>query len=278
MNTDEIFTANRIVNYFLLNKKCPYALIFLLCGLIRLYWWLTHLTDINKTICQPEVVAGLIAKLTYSFLTILGSTYYTQKGISQLKILFLTINKDIQSLRTHFKVDILLNFQRLLVKNVAISLLLYFIGFLIHDLVFLKLNLDMFDTIIYKLASFATAVVAAWIWFYTLMELTLLSIVGTQIQAMIHVVNKWDYRYAKLWVGIFQQSKLVNNVFEVITLTIIIDNFIDILLAIWSASEPKASCVMHDYQFMLILCCGWTIAIIESGQHVNKKVRTIFGC
>lgn len=272
MNTNELFPANRVVNYLLLNNKFPIVIIFILCTLIRAYWWFGQLLNNNNAICHPEIMGGSIGIVTYSILTTFSVIYFNQKGTRQLKKLFSITNKTIQTLKSNFQTTISINLQRIIVKYSFIIFTIYAIIFSTYEIrSFLKRKpeIGMFTTAIFELVSVSFMLQNEWIWLMTFIELILLNILGNQLQAMVHIVSKWDYQYGNLWVEIYRQSKLINNVFEVVTLAIIID----IILSIWSASEPNASCIMNDYQFMLIVCCGWTIAIVESGQHVNRKVR-----
>lgn len=277
MPTSEIFTANRIVNYLLLNNKRPIiAIVLIFCTLIRLSWWFSSFWHWDNAACIPEVLAGVIATIIYTVLIIPAVVNYTQNGTKQLTTLLSIINNATDTLEATFKSNISLNFQRLVVKYSVLSLSVY-ISVVISAFYILDPNpvFGLLNKVLYILGSTITLTTSLWINFLILMELILLSILGAEIESMVGVVRKWDYRYANLCVGIGVQWILVTQIFGVVTLTFVTDNFKDILLTIWSSTVPNASCSMNGFQFMLVLCCIWIIAIIESGERVNRKVRNL---
>lgn len=280
MNTEELFTTNRVVNYFLINvpdycfiktflNKWSATIVLLLSALLRLIWWFSQLKR-NKAACSTEIIAGFIHVLIYAMFTILSAILYTLNGTKKLKALLAIINQTIQSLNANFKLTIFLTRQQLAVKYSVISLSIYAFGFLIHGY-YLEEN----DTIFLVSAAAATILVS-WLRFFIFIELIFLSILVNEIEALRRVNFKWDYRYANLCVDIYEQSTLINNLFGFIALTIMVENFGDILLTMWSASNPHYSCIMLRYQYLLFVCCIWNIAIIESGQRVKNEVRIRF--
>lgn len=276
MNTEELFTTNRLVNYLLVNipdycfiKTCLYkwsaTIVLLLSALLRLAWWYSQLKR-TKAACSTEIIAGFIHVLIYAMFTILCAILYTLNGRRKLKTLLAIINQTIQSLNANFKLTILLTRQQLVVKYSVISLSIYAFLFLIHGYYFQD------NDTIFILSAAAATILVSWLRFFIFIELILLSMLVNEIEAMRRVNSKWHHRYANLCVDIYEQSTLINNLFGLILLTIMVENFGDILLTMWSASNPHSSCIMLHYQYLLFVCCIWNIAIIESGERVKNEV------
>lgn len=283
MNTAEIFTTDRVVNYMLINiphlsftqncvHKGPAVIILIISALIRLSWWSLQLNNPKYFACSSEIISGFLAVLIYSTITILGCTFYALEGSKKLKTLLSISTKNIHTLRHNFQTKISLNRQRLLVKYSVVGLLLYKLASSSRQLYFKEKGTEYVTEVIGLIAA---TVLISWIWFFILIEIVLLSILADQIQAM--VACKWYYRYENLCVDIYEQLILVKNIFGLVTLSIMAENFGDILLAVWSASQPTASCIMGQYQYLMFLCFMWNISIIESWQRVRRKVRNFCG-
>lgn len=212
-----------------------------------------------------------------TFLASFSGIYYVLYGKTKLKSFLTNVNTDICNLKVFFKKNISLNRQRRFVNYSFFMLSLYCAAFFIQVLILGDYkNLGILRSIHYILCCVAAGFLLLWLWAFSLMELVLRSILANLMEAMMQVKDKFQPQFSKICLHIYVQWNLLNKIFHVVLLAVLIDNFGYILLTIWSTSEPKASCVMGDYQYMLIICFLVNIIIIESGERVKRKVRNIW--
>lgn len=284
MNILEIFMANPIINYLLINipensnrkkylYKYPFIILLILCAVLRLFWWYWQLKTVQSA-CYAEIIAGIIIVTYYSLLTILSRIYHTLKARHFLKKLFKKIDENVQTLQYEFQKVISFNRQRMVVKYSVIALTIYILLFLISGLSVMAYDprIVMLEYILDVLGESATWLQAAWILYFTGTELVLLSILVNQIQTLSKLEGKFNSGYAKLNVGVNEQSTLINEIFGLITLTSIVDSFRDIVLILWSASKPDSSCIMGGFEYVIFASCIWNLVIIECGQRPYREV------
>lgn len=92
---------------------------------------------------------------------------------------------------------------------------------------------------------------------------------------MIRIQGRRGYQYAKLCSEMYEQSMLINDVFGLITLTIITDNLGHFVLAIWGWMDPNGTCIVGDHQYILFVCCVWNIVVSETRRRACSEVRNI---
>lgn len=284
MSILEIFTANPIINYLLINipensnrkkylYKYPFIILLMFCAFLRLFCWYWQLKTV-PSVCYAETIAGIIIDTYFSLLTILSRIYHTLKARHDLKQLFNKIDENVRTLEYEFRTIISFNRQRIVVKYSVIALALYISVFLLSGLSVMAYDpsIVILEYIADVVGESASWLQAAWILYFTAIELVLLSILVNQIQTLSKLDFKFNLGYAKLNLGVNEQSTLINEVFGIITLTSIVDSFRDIILILWSVSKPDSSCIMGGVEYGIFAVCIWNLVIIECGQRPYREV------
>lgn len=228
--------------------------------------------------CFAEGIAAFFFLSTYALLANFSAINYAISGKPKLKSFLTKTSDDICNLKVYFNENISLTRQCRLVNYSIYCLSLYWSIFFLWLLIFGEnyvASVRIFGIVYFVLCAGVTTLLQAWIWFFMLIKLVVSSILVNQMWSMVRVTRKSQPRYAQLCWHIYEQSNLINKVFEIISLALITNHFGNIVLIIWSALEPQASCIVGDFQYELLICFMWIIAIVESGQRVNKEVRLI---
>lgn len=284
MTNENVFTLFPILQDWLPNTsqnscmKISYKLgylVFLVFQPLLLSFMYWKLLSPDSAPCYAEVFAALIYMAIYATIFNVSGIQYTLSGNKNLQLFLNATDVDISRLKALFNKNISLNPQCRIIKYTVIFFSIYWSVFCVGVLISEQnefIDLGILGLVWFIFSTIVSVLLQAWIWIFTLMQIVFLSILVTQMQAMVQVIPKWESPFAKLCLHIFEQSILLNNVFQVFMLANIINKFGDMILIIWSASQPLASCVMGNYKYMLILCFMWNIVIIESGQYLNREV------
>lgn len=268
------FTKSRILNY-------GFLISFVVYTPIALFWiskGLLHIPAIGN--CSTELSATMILLCLQTFLKNFAGIHYLLNG-SNLEMILTKINVVIEGLHLTFRTKISLYWHRRVAKSsmiVSTVIALHIMFVHLFDVIFdpdqLKIR-SAIMLIVLVTGDILTALQTVWIFLFTLAQLILISILISQIQAMIPVNRKWHYRYALQYLNIFEQSSIVNDVFGIVTLVAISSSFGNMVLTSWNVLQPDASC-FGEFRYMLFIYFFWTLVVIESGQRMNKKVSRLF--
>lgn len=278
MNTNKIPQVFSPINFLFKNfriYKFFTTLFFVLYAPLHLSWIYWQLTKV-QLVCYTEIISGMIFMAIYSVIAGFSGIYYCLICQNKLIKLVSKIQHDIRNLTLYFSRNISFHRQRQLVRCSVITLTLFKFSYLILEVIFTRNRpgLRTYRFVVFVLNCTSGSMLWLWIRLLTFVVLVLLSIVGYQIQELIRVKCKSSWTYAKLNVEIFEQSSLLNQIFGVIVLAMIAHSFGDLFITLWTMSEPKGSYVLGDSWYILTSCCLWNIAIVETGEQVNKEVRT----
>lgn len=279
MISQQILKIFPIINYSLKNYpenfsiiKYFFLLLFLSCLVSQfayIYWQLNHI----KVDCQTEILAGMITFAINAILTALSGIYFTFKGRSILKSFLTKITSVISDLNLILNTNISLQRQNRATNFSVVALSLYLFTYLTLALsASSDLRLPVFESLVIVLCVASSAWQMALIWFFIIIECVSLSILTTQTRALIRVEQKWNFPYANLCVNVFDQSMMVNEIFGITALTSVIQNLGNIILSLWSRLHSETVCMMGNYQYIFVICCMFSVAIVESGHKTCSEV------